>query len=305
MSSPIVFVCGATGTQGGALTTHLLQHNIQVHAITRNIQSEAAQKIKNHGVYLTEGDFDNEGTLQKAMINCTSLFLNLSPNHQNPSAELSQAKSIISIAKKAGITQIIYTSAMGTVNPERLPRWDPTNLAAKVLLSKQSIEKEIQNAGFEHWTILRPGNFMSNFLNPLVRMYQGLVETGKFTTAFTPETVLPMVDPYDIGRFAAAAVYDPTRFHGKEVEIASQMMVAEAIIKDIAQATGREMGVVFLSEEEVKEKMVTDPFLGPQLLLRDMAIFVDFEMVKGWGIELSTFAKFLEREQVRVKGTYL
>jgi hypothetical protein len=65
------------------------------------------------------------------------------------------------------------------------------------------------------------------------------------------------------------------------------------------------MGVVFLSEEEVKEKMVTDPFLGPQLLLRDMAIFVDFEMVKGWGIELSTFAKFLEREQVRVKGTYL
>jgi hypothetical protein len=36
-----------------------------------------------------------------------------------------------------------------------------------------------------------------------------------------------------------------------------------------------------------------------------MAIFVDFEMVKGWGIELSTFAKFLEREQVRVKGTYL
>ena len=118
---------------------------------------------------------------------------------------------------------------------------------------------------------------MSNFLNPLVRMYQGLVETGIFTTAFTPETVLPMVDPYDIGRFAAVAVYEPVRFHEKEVEIASQMMGAEAIINDISRATGREMKVVFLSEEEVKEKIPQDPFLGPQLLLRNMNIFVDFE----------------------------
>ncbi|KAJ5388123.1 hypothetical protein N7509_010664 [Penicillium cosmopolitanum] len=305
MASPIVFVCGATGTQGGALTTHLLQQNIQVHAITRNIQSEAAQKISNRGVSLIEGDFDNEETLRKAMTNCTSIFLNLSPNHLNPSAELDQAKNIISIAKEIGINQIIYTGAMGTVNPERLPRWDPTNLAANVLLGKQSIEKEVRNAGFEHWTILRPGNFMSNFLNPLVRMYQGFVETGKFTTAFTPETILPMVDPYDIGRFAAAAVCDPIRFHGKEVEIASQMMGAEAIIKDIAQATGRDMEVVFLSDEEVKGKMATDPFLGPQLLLRDMAIFVDFQKVKGWNIELSTFAEFLKREKKRVEEAYL
>lgn len=305
MTSPIVFVCGATGTQGGALTTHLLQQNIQVHAITRNIQSEAAQKLKSLGVTLTEGDYDNEETLRKSMTNCTSLFLNLSPNHLNPSAELDQAKRIISIAEEVGIKQIIYTGALGTVNPERLPFWDPTNLVAKVLLSKQSIETEIHNAGFEHWTILRPGNFMSNFLNPLVRMYQGLVETGKFTTAFTPNSIIPMVDPYDIGRFAAAAVLDPIRFHGQEVEIASQMMGPEAIIKDLAQATGRDMKVVFLSEEEVQEKIATDPFLGPQLLIRDLAIFVDFEKVKGWKIELSTFAGFLEREKKRVEEAYL
>lgn len=305
MPSPTVFVCGATGTQGGALTSQLLQQNIQVHTITRNVQSEAAQKLQSCGVTLFEGDFDNGEILRRAMSNCTSLFLNLSPNHLNPPAEISQAKHVLSVAKKARIKQVIYASSMGTTNPERLPNWTPNSLVANVIQSKQSIEKEIRNAGFEYWTILRPGNFMSNFLDPLVRMYSGLVESGKFTTAFTPETVLPMVDPYDTGRFAAAALSQPTRFHEKEVEIASQMMGAEEIISDLAKATGREMQVIYLSEEEIKEKMTKDPFLGPQMLLRDMSLLVDFEEVKGWGIKLNSFAEFLEREKQKVQSTYL
>jgi len=305
MSSPTVFVCGATGHQGGALTTHLLQQNIQVHTITRNVQSEAAQKLQSRGVTLVEGDFDNGEILRKAMTNCTSLFLNISPNHQDPSAELSQAKHVLSIAKEIGVKQVIYAGSMGTVNPERMTHWIPNSLVANVILSKQSIEKEIRNSGFEYWSILRPGNFMSNFLDPLVRMYSGFVETGKFTTAFTPETVLPMVDPYDTGRFAAAAVSQPTQFHEKEIEIASQMMGIEEIISDLAKATGREMQVIFLSEEEIQEKMKTDPFLGPQLLLRDMVLFIEFEKVKGWGLKLNTFAGFLEREEERVQSTYL
>lgn len=304
MSSPIVFVCGATGAQGGALANHLLEKDIQVHTITRNLQSEAAQRIQARGAFITEGDFDNEESIRTAMTGCTSLFLNLSPNHLEPSRELDQTKRLISVAKQVGIKQIIYTSAMAVNNPERLSAWSPTTLLGSVLLSKQSIEKEVRNAGFEHWTILRPGNFMSNFLDPLVRMYQGFVETGKFTTAFTPETVLPMVDPYDIGNFAATAVLEPMRFHEKEIEIASQMMGAEAVINDLARATGKEMQVVFMSEEEIKEKTKTDVLLGAQLCIREMAIFVDFEKVKGWNIKLSSFAEFLEREKERVKTTY-
>ncbi|KAJ5090266.1 hypothetical protein N7532_008950 [Penicillium argentinense] len=304
MSAPIVFVCGATGTQGGALANHLLQQNIPVRAITRNTQSEIAQNLLARGVHLTQGNFDNEEALRKAMTGCTALFLNLMPSHLKPTGELDQAKKIIAIAKEIGINQIIYTSAMGTVNPERLPAWNPASFPGMVLLSKQSIENEVRTAGFEKWTILRPGNFMSNFINPLVRMYNGLVETGVFTTAFTIETVLPMVDPNDIGRFAAAAVLGSDRFHGKEIEVASQMMGAQALMEDLSQATGKDMRVVFLSDEEINEKVTQDPFLGAQLVIRDMAIFVEFEKVKEWNIELGTFAQFLEREKERVQATY-
>lgn len=305
MCSPKVFVCGATGTQGGALIQNLLEHHIEIHAITRNINSDAAQKLRSRGVSLAEGDFDDEECLKKNMAGCTTLFLNLSPNRINPEGELEQAKRVLSLAKQLGVQQVIYTSAMGTTDPTRLQHWNPNGPVGMVVLSKQAIEKEVRSAVFKHWTILRPGNFMSNFLDPLVRMYQGLVETGTFTTAFTRDTVLPMVDPNDIGKFAAAAVLDSAKFNQMEIEIASEMMGVEEVMRHLSDATGKDMKVIFLSETEIEDQISQNPLLGAQMVIRDLSLFVDLEKVKSWGVELGSFAQFLKREKSRVDSTYL
>jgi hypothetical protein len=114
-----------------------------------------------------------------------------------------------------------------------------------------------------------------------------------------------MVDPNDIGKFAAAAVLDPVKFNGKEIEIASQMMGIEAVLNDISQATGRALQVVYLSEEEIEEQGRQNPLIYVQLVMRDLSQFVDMEKLKEWKIELGTFAQFLEREKERVEKTYL
>jgi len=305
MPSQSVFVCGATGTQGGSLTNQLLGKDISVKAITRNINSTEAQRLISLGVSLTEGDFDDEECLRNAMVNCTSLFLNLRPDFTKPTGELDQARKILSVAKETGIKHVIYTSALATNNPERLTHWTPSGMIGMLLIGKQAIEKEVKGAGFETWTILRPGNFMSNFLNPLVRMYQGLVETGQFTTAFCPETILPMIDPNDIGKFAAAAILEPAKFNHQEIETVSQMMTVEDVVKDLSTATGKDIQAVFLSEDEITDQLPKNPTLGPQKVMRDMSLFVDMENVQKWGIELGTFAGFLEREKGRVKMTYM
>ncbi|GLI79561.1 hypothetical protein PoHVEF18_007898 [Penicillium ochrochloron] len=305
MSSPVVFVCGATGNQGGALIHNLAHNGIEIHAITRNISSPAAQSLQSQRVTISEGDFDNQESLKKSMSGCTTLFLNLSPNHTKSTAEVEQAKQILTIAKEVGVQHIIYTTALGTNNPEALKHWDPNSLVGTALSGKKTIEEEVRNAGFGSWTILRPGNFMTNYLLPLVKMYGGLVETGTFTTAYSKDTVLPMVDPNDIGKFAAAAVLDPVKFNGKEIEIASQMMGIEAVLNDISQATGRELQVVYLSEEEIEEQGRQNPLIYVQLVMRDLSQFVDMEKLKEWKIELGTFAQFLEREKERVEMTYL
>ena len=301
MSSPVVFVCGATGNQGGALIHHLLQHDVEIHAITRDITSRFAQRLQTQGVFINQGNFNNQEDLKKSMSGCTTLFLNLSPNHTKPTAEVDHAKQLLAIATEVGIQHVVYTTALGTNNPEALKYWDPNSLVGTALLGKKVIENE---AGFKTWTILRPGNFMSNFLLPLARMYPGFLETGTFTTAYSKDTLLPMVDPNDIGKFAAAAVLDHVKFDRKEIEIASQIMGIEAVVDDISKAIGRELQVSFLSEGEIQEQSRQNPFIYVQLAMRDLSQFVDMEKLKKWKIELGTFSDFLEREKCRVMETY-
>lgn len=303
MSLPVVFICGATGTQGGALAHHL--HGVEVRAITRDINSTSAQNLQSQGVTISEGSFDDEEALKKSMAGCSSLFLNLTFDHVNPTRELEQATRIISIAKESGVKQIIYTAGLASDQPDRLRYWNPNSPIARVLLNKQSIVDQVKHAGFDHWTILRPGNFMSNFLKPLVRIYPGLAEAGKFSTVFTPQTNLPMVDPSDIGKFAAAAILDPRKLDHKEVVVVSQLMGVEDVVRDLSHATGKEIRAVFLSEEEVNEQIPHNPFLAAQRFLIDASQFVDMDEVKGWNIELGTFAQFLAREKKRVRDTYI
>ena len=301
----IVFVCGATGTQGGAVTANLLEKGIAVKSITRNINSPEATRLLSKGVTLSEGDFDDEESLNKAMKDCTALFLNLRPDFTKPNGELSQAQKLLSSAKHAGVEHVVYTSSLGTQNPERMPHWSPNSMVGMLIAGKQAIENEVRNAGFKTWTILRPGNFMSNFLSPMVQMYQGLVETGTFTTAFLPETILPMIDPNDIGQFAAASILDPVRFNRQEIENVSQMVGAADLMKDLARFTGKDIKIKFLSEEEIAEQLPTNPLLGPQKVMRDMSLLVDMKEVQKWGIQLGTFAGFLGREKERVQQTYV
>ncbi|CAI7608577.1 unnamed protein product [Penicillium palitans] len=283
MSSPTVFVCGATGTQGGALIDHLLKTDVKIHAVTRTPNSAAAQLLKSRGVLITEGDFDDD-SVKKSMANCTSLFLNLMPALTNLNASLEQACRLLKIAKEAGIKQVIYTSGVSAKDPQRLKLWDPTSIISVMMLNKQAIENEVRKAGFESWTIFRP---------------------GVFTTAFAPDTLLPMVDPNDIGQFAAAAVLDPVKFNQQEIEIASELLGIDATIQSLSRATGREMSVVYLSDEEISAQKATNPFIAGQLMARDLKSFVDLDKVKAWNIPLGTFEQFLQREKSQVDATYL
>ncbi|KAL4936141.1 hypothetical protein BDV06DRAFT_205564 [Aspergillus oleicola] len=303
-SSSTIFVCGASGTQGGAITTHLLKTNTKIHAIARDPFSERNQALAAAGVTLFPGSFHDEASLQKAMTGCNGLFLNLMPNFADASQELAQAKRIITVAKQVGVDHIIYSSGL-IQNAENSEYWDLNSFVAKVVLSKKAIEDAVRTAGFKHYTILRPGNFMTNYLAPCIYpMYPGLAEKGEYSTAFTCNTIIPMVDPNDIGAFGAAAFFDPSKFHLKEVALASQLMTLDEILESLSIFTGRELKASFMLEEEIDAQRGTNPFLAGQLMMRNMAEGVDMDEVRSWGVSLTKFAKFLEREEKLVRKTF-
>jgi uncharacterized protein YbjT (DUF2867 family) len=85
-----VYVCSATGCQGGALARELLKLGWDVHATTRNIGSPEAIALQAAGVQLAEGDWDNTEVLRGSIAGCDKLFLCLLPNWEDPSCERRQ-----------------------------------------------------------------------------------------------------------------------------------------------------------------------------------------------------------------------
>ncbi|KAF4344800.1 NAD(P)H azoreductase [Fusarium beomiforme] len=304
MSAPTVYVVAATGTQGSAVCRHLRQLNWAVHATVRNMESPAAQALARIGVGLNSGDWDNEEALAAGLKSCTKLFLALGQNYSNLDDERIWAQRIIALAKKAGVQDIVYSSSISANAPEKRTLLPPNHLLFKTLFTKNIIEGLVQRAGFNHWTIIRPGFFMSNLLAPKARIYNDLFERNTWLTALKPDTKLNLVDPDDIASFAAAAFHDPERFHGQGIDLVSERLTPVQMMEVLTATTGREFTAEFHPEEKVAQEMNTNPFVGSQVFLRDGEKCVDAEKVKKWAIKLGTFKDFVVREKQAVAETY-
>ena len=247
--------------------------------------------------------------LTSALTPCTHLFLNTVPSLTSIPHEHTQTTSILSIALAAGITHVVYSSGLAIDRLEEVSVFDPASIVGQTLLSKRATETTLRSFGFKHWTILRGASFMENYLAPKVFMYGPAFARDRLCTmALKPTDVLPIVDTADIAKFAVAAFQDPERFHQKEVAIAGDELTIEEIARQLSEAIGDDgkgpIRYVALTEEEIETQRATNPFIVAQLAVKELTKFVKVEESRGWGIELSTFREFLEREREAVRATY-
>ncbi|KAH6838528.1 hypothetical protein B0I37DRAFT_387118 [Chaetomium sp. MPI-CAGE-AT-0009] len=303
MATHTVFVCGATGDQGGAVARQLRALNWEVRTITRNTNSPAAQSLTSIGVQVHEGSWGDRTALEAAMAGCDLLFMALLPDITNLSAELEHGKTIFAVAKAAGIQHVVYSTSMV------LPETDPTHFAAIAFKSKKELEQALPNAGFPRWTILRPGGFMSNYLAPKVQMqFPGAAEEGLFTAAYQATSVLPLIDHEDIAKFAVAAFQQPDRFHEQDIDVISEIITFEQSIEILRRVLGRpNIRAHYLEGEELRAAQATNPIMVLHELLRHLDLHgnVDArEAAKKWGIETTTFEEFVVRERKAFEETY-
>ncbi len=304
--TPKVFVCGATGSQGGAVAQQLLKMDWTVHTTVRNITSPAALSLAASGVQIIQGDWDNLSSLKIAMAGCTKLFLCSLPDFSDPGREKRQVSGIISVAKAVGVSQVILSTTLAVHALEEAQAHESV-ISDSFMMSHSTNKKaleDVEAAGFNHWTFLRPAFFMANFLEPKIARYPEPRDKGTWTTAMTPSTLLPLIDHVDIARFAVAAFQDPDKFHKRAVGLASELLTVEETLKRLGGAAGRAFTPVFLSDEEVRERQrEEDTFVNFQVSMRYMSNYVDLNEIKEV-IQPTSFIKFLEREKKLVKESY-
>ncbi len=93
----IIAVLGATGAQGGGLAHAILDDpnsEFTVRALTRNVNSEKAQALKQKGAEVVAADVDDKASLVKAFTGaygayCVTFFW----EHMSPEKEQAQAKA--------------------------------------------------------------------------------------------------------------------------------------------------------------------------------------------------------------------
>lgn len=304
MSALKVFVCGVTGNQGGAVAAALLSKGAAVQSISRDTSTPKAQAATAKGIKLAQGSFDDESSLATAISGCNAAFVNVATNFFDPSGEVKQGTNVLDALKAAGIQHVVYTSGLGCDAPEKLEAFDPDSFMASMCRNKQVLEEQVRS-GFPRWTILRPGHFATNYLTPRSPQYGDFYETGEWANALRKETKLAVIDMATVGAFAAAALADDSgRFDGQELPLADELIPVDEILASLGRVSGRQLRARFYTDQEVAELLKVMPPLLSHVNIRNQADFTDMERLKSFGVPLSSFDAFLDREQDAIRSAY-
>jgi len=241
-SAPVL-VTGATGRQGGATARALLAAGVPVRALVRDPATDRAKAVEALGADLVTGDLHDRDSVTRAAEGARAVFSVQMPAFTGDAfdfdGEVAQAANLVDGALAAGVPQFVHTSVSGAGQHTGIPGWAEGRWAsmAPTLGAKARVQDRVREAGFPHWTILKPGFFMENFLPDMAFLFPRGVEGG-LVSVLKPGTRLSLVAVRDIGRAAAAAVAAPDRYDRVELELASDYLT----MTDIAAILSRVLG---------------------------------------------------------------
>ena len=287
-----VLVTGATGKQGGATARALLAAGVPVRALVRDPASERARAIQALGAELVTGDLYDPGSLRPALEGVRGVFSVQMPDMANleGDSEWVQGRTLVDAAAAAGVPQFVHTSVSGAGQHRSVPGWAEGRWTSMehYLETKSALQDRVRDAGFEHWTLLKPGFFMENFLPPSF-----LLPHSRLVTTIKPGTELSLVAVADIGAAAAAAFADPARFHRVELELASEMMT----MMRIAEVLSRVLGVELTAPDMTAEEAIAagaPPFAVRHEWQNEVGHPARPEFARALGIPLTSFADWAE-----------
>ena len=114
----IIAVTGATGAQGGGLVRAIQADpsgRFQARAITRNPDSEAAQKLKAIGAEVVQGDLTDGDSIDRAFRGAHGAFcVTFYWDHMSPERELADARTLAESAEQESVPHVIWSTLEDT-----------------------------------------------------------------------------------------------------------------------------------------------------------------------------------------------
>ena len=235
-----VLVTGATGKQGGHVVRELLVRGHSVRAFTRKPESPAAMALAERGVTIVKGDFEEEGSLERAARGVDTIFAMSTPYEAGEKSETREGINIVRAASAVGVKHLVYTSVAGADRASGIPHFD----------SKFEVEKEIRRSGVP-FTIVAPVFFMENFVADY--MLVGIAQ-GSIAMALPASRRVQQIAVSDIAQFTALVIDRRENFLGKRIDIASDELTGVTAAAAISEVSGRHVKYTALPIDAVRQQ---------------------------------------------------
>ena len=273
-----ILVFGATGRQGGSVAKALLKAGWPVRALVPDSTKAASLQLRNSGVELVQGSFEETKVVRTAMKDAYGVFSVL-PASLAAEDEVRHGISIADIAAETGVSHFVYSSGASVGNElTGVPRFD----------AKPRIEAHIRQLDMTT-TIIRPMIFMEM----LVRPGFGL-DDGRLVSLIRPDHSIQLTAVEDIGRFVAAVLADKSRFGGATLKIASDRLTGRELAVILSEAIGRPIAYERFPED-VLAANADLAHMAESLEDGPLAEQVDLELMREINPDLLTFRSWLAR----------
>jgi uncharacterized protein YbjT (DUF2867 family) len=251
-----------------------------VRALVREPRSSKSNALRDAGVELLKGTFEDTDVIQIAMRGAQGVF-SVQPSSPGGAVtdddEVRFGITVADLAVESGVKHLVYSSG-GAVGDK------PTGM--RHFDTKARIEAHIRTLPIPA-TIVRPVTFMEMLMMPGF----GLDE-GRFIFFARPDQSMQLLAVEDIGKFVAAVFADPGRFAGDVVEIASDAVTGNDLEAMFTETAGRPIAYARFPDEVLAAK----PFLAKLTALVDegpLAGHADLDALRQINPEMQSFRSWL------------
>lgn len=224
-----VLLIGVTGGTGGNVVKGFIEQGVtNLRAITRKIDLNrpSLAKINDVGVELVEANLDDESSLIAAFSGISHVYCHgTSKDAAKPDPqEIERAKLLAKVAKNANIQHFVYNSAGGA----------DRNSGIGHIEQKYQVEQILKQANLPT-TMLRACLFMEEFWKKYTRPS---ILKGSFTFSIPPDRPLHLITTKDMGRVAAYVMKHPSKYIGREIELAGDMLTPKQMAAEFSKVQG-------------------------------------------------------------------
>ncbi|KAH8891148.1 NAD(P)-binding protein [Thozetella sp. PMI_491] len=290
----------ATGQQSQAVIAHLLAAGAKIHAVVRDLQKVPPLLQNNPNIVLFKGESVNFEQIVTAAQGCKGAFLNTYPI---PGLEAQQAQTVADACKKAGVESIVLSTTFKTGDRAI---WDDEETKGIQLhdyfSSKAAAEDAVRSAGLKAYTILRPAFIHIDYLVPSAdHNFPALSKKGELEHSYNDGARMPQTDVQDVGAYAAAALQDPAKFGGQEIDLDNESLTIEEVRDILAKVSGREVRLRKRSPEEIES-------LKPTFFAQRFHLWANSKPLTGapdevqakFGIPFTSLEAALQRDKARL-----